>query len=548
MATGSCAPINKLIPVEANDGKDALRAFLHKVPKEGEADTPERVKKLLRKACKEGDPEANNPAQGVSALMLAARGNAVGAVRLLLEHKADIGVRTPKGVTALSIAAEEGYEELATILLNAGADPNTVVEGGGGWPGAWSPLMVCSFNGHLETCRMMIELGADINYGDENGWTALIWAASNGHAEVIEMLNDYEAEIEFADVNGWTGLTWACFNANDKAIEAFLKHCGANPSPIAADGRTPLMFLSSTGATFGVQLLVQMKADPDVRQGSVIIEGQSGAGGMTSKATKGGWTALMWAAFASHTSVVKRLIEGGANIHQEDDNGATALLHACVAGADLCAHALIRKGARVNGVDKFGRTPLLCAVKEIHVASVRLLVQEKADPNQKSDDTFEEEEEKHGWSPLMWAVERESAELVHQLLEAGADLNAHGATAEITVETLAQKCSLPGLRDLLIECIAAENIAQMHMGAPTTKSGRLSMDADSRHRLPSDRTDSPLNKLSECAQKSSSEWTRRACGRWRTRRSSSRCGAQEDAAGPGAQGGGRGLERQDPRV
>ena len=152
-----------------------------------------------------------------------------------------------------------------------------------------------------------------------------------------------------------------------------------------------------------------MKADPDVRQGSVIIEGQSGAGGMTSKATKGGWTALMWAAFASHTSVVKRLIEGGANIHQEDDNGATALLHACVAGADLCAHALIRKGARVNGVDKFGRTPLLCAVKEIHVASVRLLVQEKADPNQKSDDTFEEEEEKHGWSPLRSSASRPSS-------------------------------------------------------------------------------------------------------------------------------------------
>ena len=35
----------------------------------------------------------------------------------------------------------------------------------------------------------------------------------------------------------------------------------------------------------------------------------------------------------------------------------------------------------------------------------------------------------------------------------------------------------------------------MHMGAPTTKSGRLSMDADSRHRLESDRKDSPLNKL-----------------------------------------------------
>ena len=36
----------------------------------------------------------------------------------------------------------------------------------------------------------MIELKADVNYGDENGWTALIWAASNGHAELIEMLSE----------------------------------------------------------------------------------------------------------------------------------------------------------------------------------------------------------------------------------------------------------------------------------------------------------------------------------------------------------------------
>ena len=111
VATGSCAPINKLIPVEANDGKDALRAFLHKVPKEGEADTPERVKKLLRKACKEGDPEANNPAQGVSA-MLAARGNAVVPCGCCSSTRRTSAC-APKGVTALSIAAEEGYEELA---------------------------------------------------------------------------------------------------------------------------------------------------------------------------------------------------------------------------------------------------------------------------------------------------------------------------------------------------------------------------------------------------------------------------------------------------
>ena len=250
VATGSCAPINKLIPVEANEGKDALRAFLHKVPKEGEADTPERVKKLLRKACKEGDPEANNPAQGVSALMLG-------------------GARQRGGCRAAAARAQGGHRR-----AHAQGRHRAVDRGGGRLRGARDHPpqrgrrpehrrrgrrrlagRVVAADGllvqrHLETCRrMMIELGADINYGDENGWTALIWAASNGHAEVIEMLNDYEAEIEFADVNGWTGLRGRASTPTTRRSRRSSSTCGAKPSPIAADGRTPLMFLASTGAT-----------------------------------------------------------------------------------------------------------------------------------------------------------------------------------------------------------------------------------------------------------------------------------------------------------
>ena len=52
------APINKLIPVEANEGKDALR--LHKALKEGEGHARARQEARQRR----GDPEANNPAQG----------------------------------------------------------------------------------------------------------------------------------------------------------------------------------------------------------------------------------------------------------------------------------------------------------------------------------------------------------------------------------------------------------------------------------------------------------------------------------------------------
>jgi ankyrin repeat protein len=106
---------------------------------------------------------------GVTALMLACRCNHPTCVRKLLEAKASHEIRTPRGVSVLSIAAEEGYDEIVTMLLRAGAQPNIVVSGGGGWQGLWSPLMIVTFNGHESTTDLLLNHGADINYADENG-------------------------------------------------------------------------------------------------------------------------------------------------------------------------------------------------------------------------------------------------------------------------------------------------------------------------------------------------------------------------------------------
>jgi hypothetical protein len=144
---------------------------------------------------------------GVTALMLACRGNHATCVRKLLTAKASHEIRTPKGVSALSIAAEEGYDDIVTMLLRAGAKPNIVVSGGGGWQGLWSPLMIVTFNGHTSTAELLLNHGADVNYADENGWTPLIWACSCGHPEVIGLLHERGCDVDFVDVNGWTGLT-----------------------------------------------------------------------------------------------------------------------------------------------------------------------------------------------------------------------------------------------------------------------------------------------------------------------------------------------------
>jgi ankyrin repeat protein len=44
---------------------------------------------------------------------------------LLLEHDANVDQEDVNGATALSIAQQAGYDEIATLLLNHGANPST---------------------------------------------------------------------------------------------------------------------------------------------------------------------------------------------------------------------------------------------------------------------------------------------------------------------------------------------------------------------------------------------------------------------------------------
>lgn len=94
---------------------------------------------------------------------------------------------------------------------------------------------------------------------------------------------------------------------------------------------------------------------------------------------------LCLAAFHGHDSVIKLLLEHGANPNTCDRRGRDALSVAAEHGYQIAVKLLLDHGAEVNHVDDYERSALSYAAEGGHDTVVRLLMDHKADVNTKDD-------------------------------------------------------------------------------------------------------------------------------------------------------------------
>ena len=168
-----------------------------------------------------------------TALQAAAYTNKPEVVRLLLENGADANVQSGEYGTALQAAAA-AYDtnvEVIQLLLDKGADANTH---GGKFGTAlqaaaavyksefviWEPDNgVAAFNRKVETIRLLLDKGADINArGGEYG-TALQAAAYRGKVELIHLFLDKGANVNAQGGEYGTALQAAAASSGDSMIE-----------------------------------------------------------------------------------------------------------------------------------------------------------------------------------------------------------------------------------------------------------------------------------------------------------------------------------------
>ncbi len=146
----------------------------------------------------------------------------------------------------------------------------------------------------------------------------------------------------------------------------------------------------------------------------------------------------MIAAKRGKTKEVKKLLDVGADVNAETEQGITALMYAASEGHTQAVQKLLKAGADVNAKMKKGNvTPLVMAVRATtgHPKVVKELAEAGADVNLEIEEG--KGRNKSEWTPLMLAVQVIKTEydedkdkialrikVIQELLKAGADIEA----------------------------------------------------------------------------------------------------------------------------
>jgi uncharacterized protein len=126
-----------------------------------------------------------------------------------------------------------------------------------------------------------------------------------------------------------------------------------------------------------------------------------------------GMTALHWATYQDDLETTDLLVRAGANVKAANRYGVTPLSMACTNGNDEMVALLLKAGADPNTTLPGGETALMTVARVGALASVKALLTRGA--------TVDRKDDRRGQTALMWAAAEGHAEVVQELINAGAD-------------------------------------------------------------------------------------------------------------------------------
>lgn len=394
------------------------------------------VQKLLSRGANVNATEAD----GTSPLLNAVYVQDTNIVQLLVNAGADVNFSSREGFTPLCLAAQTGNSAITALLLRAGARVNQTMQDGE------TPLMMAARTGNVETIQALLNHGALVNVRENlRGTTALMWAAAYKNAPAVRLLVANGANVSMRSGTTAPGrgpylapsahsvLRYYYFGRGPNGAELKVKNAKAFGKSAEIDHAPPKALLLSH---LPAELLKEFRKE----------KGSPAPKRMPVKKTRGGLTALHFAARVGDLASVKALVKAGANVNERSADGWTALLTATQNRYYDIGQYLLDHGADPNISNYGGWTPLYIAVDNrnieggdypvrkargmTHFDFIELLLKDGANPNLRMRSSTETRTiftqqwiRENGATPFLRAAQSSDLKVMKLLLKYGADPN-----------------------------------------------------------------------------------------------------------------------------
>ncbi|NXI33478.1 ANR55 protein, partial [Sterrhoptilus dennistouni] len=263
-----------------------------------------------------------------------------------------------EGCTPLMHAVSGRQVDTVKLLLKMGANINTQDACGR------TSLSLATYLGWLEGCVSLLRNGAKQNIPDKNGRLPLHAATAEPDVRLLSLLLQQSnlSEINHQDNEGMTSLHWAAFHNRPQHTQTLL-HKGADPTLVDKDFKTALHWAVQSGNRILCSIIL------DHWQGPSIINYDD----------ENGKTCMHIAAAAGYSDIISELAKiPKCNLQALDVDDRTPLHWAAAAGKADCVQTLLELGIDSSPRDINENTPLTYAIYCGHTACIKLLSEESS--------------------------------------------------------------------------------------------------------------------------------------------------------------------------